>query len=111
MRWSIECEQVRGLIARTDWIAQGFDAHMRAFNAALDTIAAQSGAPKITEATQGLGERLTNQRVGYVYRRVEGMKAGGSNAVNAYLQADHEMVLNAQRAITSSPEPRMPGQH
>lgn len=71
--------------------------------------ATESSSWLIMAALQGFGQGC-GQDTRFVFERTGAALTGASQAVDAYLQGDHEMVLNAQSQAAQVPDPgtRMP---
>ncbi|GAA3357925.1 DUF6507 family protein [Saccharopolyspora gregorii] len=112
MQWDIHPEQVRGVLSRTASTAAEFDGHVETMLSDMEGAAGQASSGIIGDALVGFAE-ATGRDLRFVYSRVESAIGGATTAVNAYLQGDHEMVLNAQRGVANAPDPRaqMPGGH
>jgi hypothetical protein len=109
-RWNIHPIEVRGVLAQTKGVAGEFDEHTTAMQSALDGAGAESSSELVASALSGFVAACRDD-MRFMFQRVEAAVSGAGTAVNAYLQGDHEMVLNAQSQVAKAPEPRstMPG--
>jgi len=109
-RWDIQPTAVRGVLAQTSGVADEFDDHLKAMRSAVEGAGAESSSKLVVSALAGF-VLACGDDINFVFRRVEAAIGGASSAVNAYLQGDHQMVLNAQAQVAQAPDPRstMPG--
>jgi hypothetical protein len=109
-RWDIHPVEVRGVLARTKGVAGEFDEHTSATQSALDGAATESSSDLVAGALAGFVSAYRDD-MRFMFRQVEAAVTGAATAVNAYLQGDHEMVLNAQEQVAKTPDPTatMPG--
>lgn len=109
-RWDIHPIEVRGVLVQTKGIAGEFDEHTTAMQSALDGAGVESSSELVAAALQGFIGACRGDMT-FVFQRVEAAVTGAASAVNAYLQGDHEMVLNVQAQVAQAPDPRstMPG--
>lgn len=105
MEWDIQPEAVRGVLVRTAGIAGEFDGHVTAMQSAMEGAGTQASSGIIGAALAGFAE-VRGGDMRFLFSRIEAAMGGASTAVNAYLQGDHDMVLNAQAAAASAPDPR-----
>ena len=110
MEWDSHPEQVRGVLARTASTASEFDSHVAAMRSEIEGAAGQASSGIIGQALTGFAE-ARGPDMQFVFSRIQSAIGGASTAIGAYLQGDHDMVLNAQRGVASAPDPRahMPG--
>ncbi|WP_338597466.1 DUF6507 family protein [Saccharopolyspora sp. SCSIO 74807] len=110
MEWDIHPDQVRGVLARTASTASEFDSHVTAMRSEIEGAAGQASSGIIGQALTGFAE-ARGPDMQFVFSRIQTAIGGASTAVGAYLQGDHDMVLNAQRGVSNAPDPRehMPG--
>lgn len=109
-RWDIQPTAVRGVLAQTRGVADEFDDHLKAMRSALEDAGAESSSKLVVSALAGFVLECGDD-INFVYRRVEAAIGGAISAVDAYLQGDHQMVLNAQAQAAQAPDPQstMPG--
>ena len=110
MEWDIHPEQVRGVLARTANVAGEFEGHVTAMRSEIEGAAGQAASGIIGQALAGFAE-ARGPDMQFVFSRIQAAIGGASSAIGAYLQGDHDMVLNAQRGVGQAPDPRehMPG--
>lgn len=110
MRWNIQPVEVRGVLRQTQQVAGEFEGHVTAMQSSMQGAAGEASSGIIAQALQGFAQS-SGQDVQFVFARTSAALTGASQAVNAYLQGDHEMVLNAQQQAAAAPDPggQMPG--
>lgn len=109
-KWDIQPTEVRAVLAHTQGIAGEFRSDVVAMESSMRGAATESSSALIMASLQGFA-RACGQDTRFVFERTGAGLAGASQAVDAYLHGDHEMVLNAQSLAAQVPNSgtRMPG--
>lgn len=104
--WDIEAQEVRGVVSHTEQIAAGFEDDVKDLQSALKHAGAETSSEVIVAALRGLAEaRGTDMQ--FVYSRIGKAAGAAREAVDAYVQGDHDMVLNVQRRVVRAPTGRV----
>ncbi len=103
-RWDISPAGVRGVLGRTQAVAQEFEDQMRRLHAALEGGMSQSSSDIVAGALAGLAE-AKQADIQFVFTRTSAAINGAAQATNHYVQGDLEMAAHAQAAAAAAPDP------
>lgn len=107
--YDVQDNEARMVIGQAAHAAQEFNEHKEVLARELAGAATQSGSELVASALDGLATNQADQ-LERIYSRVNAAVSGGSQAINAYVRGDEEMLHNAQRQAAAAPDPRsMPG--
>ncbi|MFN2494734.1 MAG: DUF6507 family protein, partial [Pseudonocardiaceae bacterium] len=105
-RWDISPSGVRGVLSRTETVAQEFEGQMTRLRTALEGAVGQSSSEIVASAVGGFMERSATPAIQFVFTRTGACLSGAAQATNHYLAGDLEMAANAQAAASAAPDPR-----
>lgn len=100
--WDIDPAGVKGVLSRTESVAEKLQGEFSAINSAAESAAENSSSSIIAEALSGFLQARTPDLQYLVNRSVAAM-TGAVKATNAYLQGDLAMAANAQAAVNAAP--------
>jgi hypothetical protein len=100
--WDIEPARVRGVVVRTQGVAERFEGELKTISSALEGGAANGSSQIIADAIGGFAEYVKGD-IEFAVRRTGAVLHAAVNATNAYLHGDLEMAGHAQAAATAAP--------
>jgi hypothetical protein len=100
--WDIQPAGVRGVVVRTQGVAERFEGELKSISSALAGGAANGSSQLIADAIGRFAEHVEGDIEFAVHRTGAALHAA-VNATNAYLHGDLEMAGHAQSAATAAP--------
>jgi hypothetical protein len=100
--WDIQPAGVRGVVVRTQGVAQRFEGELKSIGSALEGGAANGSSQIIADAISGFAEHVKGD-IEFAVHRAGAVLHAAVNATNAYLHGDLEMAGHAQAAATAAP--------
>jgi hypothetical protein len=98
--WDIEPAGVRGVLGRTQTVAQQFEDELGAIGPALQGAAENSSSAIVATAVEGFASAVQGD-IRFALDRTTAALRGAGEAMNAYVHGDLQMAANAQAAASA----------